>query len=203
MEIMSNGLNDVLNKLREELANLAKFVDKTRQGIDNLENTVKIGSEKFPDASRQLNAVTGDLENAANNIMTILEGLLQEQDNANALITSLSKWAGSLGDGKAAEGVEILKKLEGINAKTKKEMMDIFTNLSFQDLTGQKLKKVIGSLAVVETKLLELALTFGFNDSQKKSCDEKKDMLDSLKGPTNPMPIDQDLVDKLLKELGT
>ena len=73
---MSGNLNEVLNKLREELSSLASFIDKTRQGIDNLETTVKIGSERFPEASNQLSAVTGELENAANKIMTILEGLM-------------------------------------------------------------------------------------------------------------------------------
>lgn len=192
--------NDVLNKIRGELSNLAKFVDNTRKGLDNLESTVQVSSEKFPEASNQLSAVTGDLENAANNIMSILEGLMAEEDRANSLLNELKTWAEGL-EGNA-KGLETIKELASINERSKKEMMDIFTNLSFQDLTGQKLKKVINSLATVEKKLLELALSFGFNTEEARKANAKEPV-DNLKGPMNAMPIDQDLVDKIMKELGT
>lgn len=197
----ANSWNSILNKLREELSGLAKFVDQTRQGIDNLETTVKISSEKFPEASTQLNAVTGDLENAANNIMNILEGLMADGDTTQALLKELTAWALTLKAHESAEGAAIVKKLEDMNAKSKNEMMEIFSNMSFQDLTGQKLKKVIGSLAVVESKLLELALNFGFNGGPVE-VEKKKELLSELKGPTNAMPIDQNIVDRIMKELG-
>lgn len=189
---MSGNWNEVINKLREELASLASFIDKTRQGIDNIETTVKVGSEKFPEASNQLSAVTGELENAANTIMSILEGLMNEQERADALLGKLSAWAGKTED---KEGLALIGDLQAINVKARSDMMDIFANMSFQDLTGQKLKKVIGSLAVVEKKLLEMALSFG---------------LDSIQGvavtgggaKAAEVPINQDIVDRLLKELG-
>ncbi len=201
MTDQSNNWNSKLNKLREELSSLAKFVDQTRQGIDTLETTVMISSQKFPEASTQLNAVTGDLENAANKIMTIVEGLMSDGDATHALLNELKAWAASLeGDG-GAKGTAVIKKLDEMNAKSKNDMMEIFTNMSFQDLTGQKLKKVIGSLAVVESKLLELALNFGFNGDPAKQ-EQKTELLNGLKGPTNNLPIDQDVVDKIMKELG-
>ncbi|CAG1065622.1 hypothetical protein BAC1_01206 [uncultured bacterium] len=192
---MSGNWNEVINKLREELASLASFIDKTRQGIDNIETTVKVGSEKFPEASNQLSAVTGELENAANTIMTILEGLMAEQDRADTLLKNLSAWAQKAATADKEAGMALIADLQGINVKTRSDMMDIFANMSFQDLTGQKLKKVIGSLAVVEKKLLEMALSFG---------------LDSIEGVTKAgrgvnaaeVPINQDIVDRLLKELG-
>ncbi len=196
-----NKWNSVLSKLREELSSLAKFVDQTRQGIDTLETTVKISSQRFPEASTQLSAVTGDLENAANKIMTIVEGLMTDGDATHALLNELKAWAASLkGDG-GAKGTAVIKKLEEMNTKSKNDMMEIFSNMSFQDLTGQKLKKVIGSLAVVESKLLELALNFGFNGDPAKQ-EQKTELLNGLKGPTNNLPIDQDVVDRIMKELG-
>ncbi|MBI5468345.1 MAG: protein phosphatase CheZ [Deltaproteobacteria bacterium] len=196
-----NKWNSVLSKLREELSSLAKFVDQTRQGIDTLETTVKISSQRFPEASTQLSAVTGDLENAANKIMTIVEGLMSDGDATHGLLNELKAWAASLeGDG-GAKGTAVIKKLEEMNAKSKNDMMEIFSNMSFQDLTGQKLKKVIGSLAVVESKLLELALNFGFNGDPAKQ-EQKTELLNGLKGPTNNLPIDQDVVDRIMKELG-
>lgn len=193
---MSGNWNDVLTKIREELASLAKFIDKTRQGIDSLETTVKVGSEKFPEASNQLAAVTGDLENAANNIMTILEGLMSEQDRTETLLNSLAEWTGR--DNADGAGREFVKELQAINMKSKKDMMDIFANMSFQDLTGQKLKKVIGSLAVVESKLLDMALSFGVEElAVKKRAGEEVEFKSAPE-----VPINQDIVDRLLKELG-
>lgn len=201
MSETAKNWDSVLNKIREELASLARFVDQTRQGIDTLETTVKISSEKFPEASTQLSAVTGDLENAANNIMSILEGLMSEGDRAHGLLKELSEWAEAARGAGNSRGVSIINELDKINAKSKQDMMDIFTNMSFQDLTGQKLKKVIGSLAVVESKLLELALNFGFNGDAIKTAGQKE-LLNELKGAKTSMPIDQDVVDRIMKELG-
>lgn len=192
---MSGNWNEVMNRLREELSGLAVFIDKTRQGIDNIEMTVKLGSERFPEASNQLSAVTGELENAANTIMTILEGLVNEQERADSLLTKLSEWAEKSGSGEKEAGMALIGELKRLNAKSRSDMMDVFANMSFQDLTGQKLKKVIGSLAIVEKKLLEMALSFGL-----ESGIEGKDGLGGIK--PNEMPINQALVDKLLKELG-
>lgn len=195
---MSGNLNEVLNKLRGELSSLASFIDKTRQGIDTIETTVKVGSEKFPEASNQLSAVTGELENAANVIMTILEGLMSEQDRADTLLKKLSEWAEKSGAADREHGLSFIGDLQAINVKTRSDMMDIFASMSFQDLTGQKLKKVIGSLAVVEKKLLEMALSFGL--------DTLDDVNAAVAGGTGTktaeMPINQDIVDRLLKELG-
>lgn len=192
---MSGNLNEVLNKLREELSSLASFIDKTRQGIDNLETTVKIGSERFPEASNQLSAVTGDLENAANKIMTILEGLMSEQERADMVLKRLAEWAAKSGATGVDEAQAGIKDLQSINVKARGEMMDIFASMSFQDLTGQKLKKVIGSLAVVEKKLLEMALSFGLDSIGNQETA-------GAGAPKPEMPINQDIVDRLLKELG-
>jgi chemotaxis protein CheZ len=191
---MSGNWNEVMNRLREELSSLAIFIDKTRQGIDTIETTVKVGSEKFPEASNQLSAVTGELENAANVIMTILEGLMSEQDKADTLLKKVSEWAEKTGGADKEAGLAVISDLQAINVKTRSDMMDIFANMSFQDLTGQKLKKVIGSLAVVEKKLLEMALSFG--------VESLGDISTGSGTKTAELPINQDIVDRLLKELG-
>lgn len=185
--------NDVMSKIKEELSSLAQFVDKTRRGIDTLETTVKAGTERFPEASNQIAAVTGDLENAANNIMSILEGIMTEQDRMHTVLESVTQWAGSLPEGDSAKGLGLIKELGAIHEKTKTELMDIFTNMSFHDLSGQKLRKVISSLAVVESKLLEMALSFGFEDTGKGN---------GAREAAPEKPMNQDVVDRLLKELG-
>ncbi|MBI5969914.1 MAG: protein phosphatase CheZ [Deltaproteobacteria bacterium] len=193
--------NDVLKRIKDELSVLVRFVDKTRTGLDSLQTTVKLSSEKFPEASRQLSAVAGELENAANNIIALLENLLMEHEEAQDVIRSLHEWAAGLSPEEKKKGAALFGKLEGISNSMKKDLMEIFSSLSFQDLTGQKLKKVVEGLSIVESKLLELAINFDFNDTIKLR--DKKAMLNELKEVANePMKLNQDVVDKILKELG-
>lgn len=185
--------NVVMTKIKDELSGLAKFIDRTRQGLDSIETTVKIGTEKFPEASNQLSDVTGDLENAANKIMNIVEELMADQDKAGALIKSLGEWSANAA-ADPGKGAEIAGELAAINGKAKNSMMELFALMSFQDLTGQKLRKVIGSLDVVEKKLVDIALSFGIDEAGLNNSSEPK--------KAGNVTVNQDIVDKLLKELG-
>lgn len=187
----------MIAKIREEVSNLAFFVDITRKGMDTIESTLTIGNEKFPEASSQLSSVTGDLENAANNIMSILETLMQEQDRADAIIKELLSWA--CGIQGSSDSCARITELASIHTRSKNGMMEIFSNMSFHDLSGQKLKKVIRSLAIIESKLLEVAVNFDLAGG--RSSTEKSDLLNKLKGSSEIKPLNQDVVDQLLKEL--
>lgn len=196
--------SELLKRVKDELALLVRFVDKTRNGLDSLESTVKLSTEKFPEASRQIDLVAGELENAANNIITLLESMMLEQERTQYLVKSLSEWINSVNADNKDKAVDAIGQLGAINMKLKKDLMEIFSNLSFQDLTGQKLKKVMTSLSSVETRLLELALTFDIVGDKGKIAKSKKDMLDVLNDAKKeePMKLNQEVVDKILRELG-
>ena len=195
---MGDNQGFTLDRIKAELTSLARYVDQSRQGVDSLESAVKIGSEKFPEASNQLSSVTGDLENAANNIMSIVEGLLVEHDRMSALLESFSKWVGSVRNEDADRGAIMLKELTDVNVGMKSNIMEIFSNLSFHDLSGQKLKKVIGTLAAVEAKILEMAINFGFM-GERENGDK---LLNKLRETSESQPINQAVVDRILNELG-
>lgn len=188
---------NVVQKLRDDLSRLLEFVERTRSGFENIENTVIVGSEKVPEASVQIKAVTGDLETAANTIMTILEDTLSEHDRGHTLLASLSEWIGDMPVQEKEKGAAIISELGSIHENTKKNLMDIFTNMSFHDLSGQKLRKVNTSLSVVEAKLLDMAMSFGM-----KNIKEEVGACKSGAGKT-VAPMDQNIVDQLLRELGT
>ena len=197
---MSGSNSDnLIHKLTDELSRLLSYVEKTRSGLENIEDTVMAGSQAVPQASVQIRAVTGDLETAANTIMTILEEVLAEHDRNHALLASLSSWASGLNEKERVEGEAIISEIKAINLKTKQQMMDIFSNMSFHDLSGQKLKKVASSLAIVQSKLHDIATSFGIKDFETK---DKTAAPSRFNGIVND-PMDQDVVDQLLKELGT
>jgi len=196
-----SGNNDanLIQKLTQELTKLVEYVERTRTGLENIEDTVMVGSEAVPQASVQINAVTGDLETAANTIMTIVEEVLAEHERNHGLIESLSSWATTLNEKDRAGGEVLIDEIRAINEKTKQQMMNIFSNMSFHDLSGQKLKKVTSSLSVVQLKLHEIATSFGIKDFDEQKA---KDIQKRFNGIVNDA-MDQDVVDQLLKELGT
>ena len=51
-------------------------------------------------------------------------------------------------------------------------MIEILTALSFQDLTGQKIKKIIALVGDVETRILGLLISLGI---KKEDAPERRD----------------------------
>lgn len=194
-----NNWNDILGKIRTELSDLSKYVDNAKKGIENLESTVKVSTEKFPEATKHLSTVTGDLEVAANNIISILEGLLEEKDRAHKLFARLIAYADQLPDAGRPGFIALAKDLDGINSKSRANLMDIFSSLSFHDLSGQKLRKVMSAIADVEKKVAELARTFGFVEEQTADKDAVKGK-EAAKG--KDAASNQDTVDMILKQMG-
>lgn len=193
--------SEVVINLKSELSQLARYVDKTRKGMADVELTVKAGAERMPEASEELSGVTGELEKAAHRIMSILEGVTAEQEKTDDMLKKLSAWAQSLPEEHGGEGVALVSTLISSNDVVKANMTDILMTLSFQDLTGQKLKKIMSRLTEVETRILEMALSFGLQTDVEESVkEEKEEMLKELKD-TAPADLTQDMVDKILQGL--
>jgi chemotaxis regulatin CheY-phosphate phosphatase CheZ len=187
----------LLKKMRAELSDLANYVDNARQGIDDVEATAKLSSEKVPEASGQLNTLSGDLQDAANSIMTLLEELIEEEEKAGGFLEDLKGCLNGL-DKKAAASADVaIDGLEGIHGNMKTKTMDLFANTSFADLSGQKLTKVVNTITMVEKKIIELACGFGFEgvtdvDEVKKAIKETGE---------DAVVFDQSEVDRILMEL--
>lgn len=182
--------NELMEKIKSEFSHLAGYIEMAKAGVENLEGAVRAGNEKFPEASGHLNMVTSELENAANSIMTIVEGLMEEQDRTATLLKALSGLTGGLAEGDRADAVSIINELSSINSRAKTGMTDMFASLSFHDLSGQKLKKVVAALAAVEGKLHGLAESFGFKDVAR------------ARPASGQAGYSQSAVDELIKGLG-
>src|SRR4030067_2549641 len=117
-----NNSENLIQKLTEDLSRLLNYVESTKSGLGYIDDTVMVGSETVPQASVQISAVTGDLESAANIIMSILEEVLAEHDRNHALLESLSAWASGLNEKDREEGVAIISEIKQITEKTKMQM---------------------------------------------------------------------------------
>jgi len=77
------------------------------------------------------------------------------------------------------------------------------TTLSFQDITGQKIKKIVKLIDEIETRLLEIIVAFGIKVDKAKEPDAGQratEWLNKLKDSSGSNGTKQDLVDQILAE---
>lgn len=159
---------------KDELQDLLCHIDQTKAELFGIQPR-HLGENKIPEASNQLDQVIVATEEAASKIMDAAE--------------EISDMAMSM-EGEAAE------KLMAISTH-------IFETSSFQDITGQRVTKVVTTLKYLEEKLMILADAIGDTDShltvEKESenmCPDSNENL--LQGPqSSSMANDQDAIDAL------
>lgn len=154
----------------------------------------------FQEAAQQLDKILQTTESATTEIMDIVEKHMDLQaraaDDIDALETGVA----------APEAVARLR--EG-NAALGDDLMRIMTTLSFQDLTGQRIKRIIEAIKKVEQIVLDLYLSTGLQmkawaeepeKDMKVLQAEAKQKVTELKGPQTK--VKQGEVDDLLAQLG-
>jgi len=153
-----------------EFKYLADFIQKARDEISGLQaNDIK--DTRLPGASVELDAVVRDTEKATESIMAEAEGLMAKEP------TDLAAY----------------------KAEVDAAMMRIFEACSFQDLTGQRVTKVISTLRHIEERVTKFASALGVTDaaSQESAEDARKREL-LLNGPAQNGPAtSQDDIDAL------
>jgi len=131
-------------------------------------------------------------EHATLQILDLLEHMQQEMDALRSMITPFGNAAAN-------------EKLDNLD----KVVLNVMTELSFQDLTGQQVKRVIQSLKKVEEIVFNVYVTSEVLKKSKEQSPEQdigeirekmKDIIDSAK--SQKTAIDQDGVDSLLGQLG-
>ena len=206
-------LNDSLNKavgdgefyrrLNEEMMsgiqNIFKEITtaKTTPGnAPNKEQTDKL----FEEASRQLDEILETTEEATSQIMTIVERQLDLQEESDKLLAIAVDQPLT---------PEQAKRLGDINSSLGDDFTQILTALSFQDLTGQRIKKIISALEKIETTAFDLFISTGLalkahKEEPGKDMEtiksEAKQLVSELKGPSRNS--NQNDVDDLLAQLG-
>lgn len=160
------------------------------------ENTDRILS----DASKQLDEIMVTTEEATLSIMNLVERHLDLQANVGEILAHAEN--GTLPP-------EELKQLIEINANLSDDLINIMTTLSFQDLTGQRIKKIVAALHTIEKTVFDLYMSTGLVLLAKEKAPEKnldeikeetKQVVSELKGPQ--LATSQASVDDLLSSLG-
>lgn len=189
-----------------------------RQGLQNIYKTItsvagpgecatqEDTGKLFCEATEQLNEVMATTFEATESIMGEVERLL---DIVQETSESLEKIKSS-GNGDA-------ETLLGHMGTCEESLTQIMTSLSFQDLTGQRLKKVVAALGEIQDSIFEMYVSSGLMlktreempekeieeieaESKRRMNELKETKGSELKGPTRG--TSQNDVDSLLADLG-
>ncbi|GBE42273.1 MAG TPA: chemotaxis protein [Rhizobiales bacterium] len=172
---MKTFIDSLDSKVYEEFRGIAEYIQNTKLEIGNLQAN-DLTSNHIPVAGDELNLVVSSTEEATTKIMECAESVL-DADSSDP---------------------DAYKEL--VNAK----MMDIFEACSFQDLTGQRITKVVETLEHIETRVSRFAAAIGAGDgdepANEKEAKRKKRKEDQiLNGPAKKGEgVSQDDIDALL-----
>ncbi len=172
---LMRGFFQQLDKRRsEEFSVIAGYIAKAKEEIREM-RPHDISHERIPTAGAEMEAITRDTEAATHTIMNCAEAIM------GADISDPAAYKAQVDD----------------------EVMKIFEACSFQDITGQRVSKVINVLKQIEERVGRLANTLGVDDGgvQEMTAEEKRrhDLL--LNGPAIGGPeTKQDAIDAMFDE---
>ncbi|MFT5438806.1 MAG: chemotaxis protein CheZ [Alphaproteobacteria bacterium] len=187
IESMNRDIPSIDVTIRGDLQELSDFIKTTKEEILDL-CPDEISQEHLPAASFELDAIVTATENATNSIMEAAE-----------LIEAVGADIGGEANDKLVEATT-----------------NIFEACSFQDITGQRIGKVVRALREIEIKIEDLLGVFGEADEERQverlsrtrplsadqsSGEHRQDAVsdsDLLEGPQLPEnAISQDDIDAL------
>ncbi len=166
--------NDVLE---ENLKALFTYIQRVRQEIAAL-NRAGDGENKFETMGEQLDGIVEATMDATEIIMGAVES------NANT-VHELRK----LTTGKKQNAL-LDQMLENQSA--------VFEACAFQDLTGQRITKIIKSISYVEDRVNVLREIWGYDEAETKPADERTEDEKLINGPqVKAKAISQNEIDQL------
>lgn len=172
---MKSFIDSLDSKVYGEFREIADYIKNTKSEIGHLQAN-DLSSNHIPEAGSELSAVVSSTEEATTKIMECAEEIL-DADSSDP---------------------EAYQKL--VNDK----VMVIFEACSFQDITGQRISKVVETLEHIESRVSRFASAIGAEDTEQPSSEKedkrkkrKKDLI--LNGPAmDGEGVSQDDIDALL-----
>lgn len=175
--IIKKGQNDLFSEVGKITRKLHDSLKSFKEAIDP--RVAEIATVEMPSAIDRLQFVIDRTEDAANKTLGIVEKYILHMDDLSAQIRNLQG---------PEESVRYLKEFKN---GLEDDLTEILTTQSFQDITGQTLKKVISLVGTIEEELVHLIADFGLKMDQGVKVEavvEEK--------------VSQNDVDDLLKEFG-
>jgi chemotaxis protein CheZ len=183
-------------------------------------NITDIATKYIPEAAYQLDGVIETTEAAANKVMDNLENMERNIGGIKKVFDSLREGSITIpGQEKDNHPIKMDEKtiitisplidyMESSTEDYVSMISDSFTQMSFQDLTGQRIKRIINLVSEMEEKIKSMVISFGIKlnereknphvsqDELQRAVDEK---VEELSGPQRQgQGLDQAGIDDLL-----
>ena len=189
--ITLEGLSEISNDFVEFHSDLTNRLTPALTGM---------AQNELPEASDQLNAIIETTETATDIIMDNLEAMQQEQERIRAGLEALLSFK-RLAAHKRSLAEDGLAALE----QSQVRIMKIFEELSFQDLTGQRIKRIVTLVRSIEDTVHGILDNVGQRVSTEPAAPavpEEAVEVSELKGPQKAGEgMDQAAIDALLADL--
>lgn len=170
-------------KLKVELDAIYEAIAQTKKEIATLHHTTGAEGEDMTRVTNELDAVVDGTEGATEHILTAAEFI---DETANTLSARL--------DGQEADLANDIQE----------RVVKIFEACNFQDLTGQRISKVVGTLRFIEDRIAQMMDIWGGIESFKEFEIEQQEAAEGddalLNGPSLDTDMDvasQDDIDAL------
>lgn len=183
-------------ELYGELGELARYINNAKKELQEFQPN-SLSEEKLPDASDQLAAIVTTTEEATKKIMDSCDDINSTHERVRDRLLSIEP----------PLDPDVLASIEDSLMEAQTSSMQIYEACTFQDLTGQRIQKIVETLKEVERQVLRMIIIFGLNNDNNKELDEdKKKELQSdaelLNGPQLPgNSLEQDDIDDILNQL--
>jgi chemotaxis protein CheZ len=169
-EAMQQFFGAIDTSLFDELRYVSNYIKQTRTEISNLRPN-DLSADQIPTAGAELHAVVKHTAEATNTIMAAAEEVMAA-DTTNAQI---------------------------YEAFVTDKMLAIFEACTFQDITGQRIAKVVDTLDHIEKRLERFASIMGVEDAALVETEQDRRRRENiLNGPSlNGPEVAQDAIDAL------
>ena len=210
-ELLTMEFSDKIKGIAKELIDFRKDI-QTRIEPD----IVEIASKDIPEASNQLEGINETLEESTMKIMDINDAQMEAANihckELEQLIDRCSEGEGDLIIGiSLEEAMEALEDQMNFLKEVEQRSLNMMEPLSFQDLVGQRIQKIINLVRSMEIKIEELIVSFGiklkkYKEDPEITYEELNRDVDAfmyeLKGPQRSGEgLDQTAIDDLLNSL--
>jgi chemotaxis protein CheZ len=182
-----NDLSNIVRQLLEEIRNLENKVEDIKTPIEET-------SDLLPSASASLQDVIEFTEKSTHSVMTLLDAIETNSKKIDEDVDTLLKF-------NPTKGINaILEDIKHLNQDNMNKIIEIYTAMSFQDITAQQIKKVIQAIEDTKRRLLQMVVS-SIEATEKDETTKEKIIGKATEILTGDR-IDQNDVDDLLKEFG-
>lgn len=194
---MDKNLRTDSMDLSLELSKIARDLDRARHTISALEARVKGEVGVIPEATAKITDINKILFDAAETLLDFFDKTMEDQHMGGVFAGELQEWIETLPEDYQKKGAPIADKISQLFSTTREGLNNMMPVMGFQDLAGQRLKKLTTELYTIESKMLSIAISLGVTMD-----DHEKALLVDLNDDSLPMIIRQERVDEILEKFG-